>query len=107
MCCLFLSACTATPPATFNAWKDLSQLAYLFAAPLSVRDAVRRRFLGVVGVGRQDMLATVQVDQGPPLLLNLMLDKAKLAPNSTDATRPDLHGVSPIVSAVLGPALDK
>ena len=84
--------------------EDLSQLAYLFAAPLSVRDAVRRRFLGVVGVGRQDMLAKVQVDLGPPLLLNLVLDKAKLAPNSTDATRPDLNGVSPIVSAVLGPA---
>ena len=74
--------------------EDLSQLAYLFAAPLSVRDAVRRRFLGVVGVGRQDMLATVQVDLGPPLLLNLMLDKAKLAPNSTDATRPDLNGTN-------------
>ena len=67
--------------------EDLPQLAYLFAAPLSVRDAVRRRFLGVVGMGRHDMLATVQVDQGPPLLMNLMLSKAKLAPNSTDNAR--------------------
>ena len=82
---------------------DLSQHAYLFAAPLSVRDAIRRRFLGVVGVGRHDMLATVHVDQGPPLLMNLKLNKAKLAPNSTDSARPNLNGVSPIVNAVLGP----
>ena len=105
--CALLSLSACSHARDLQRMEDLSQLAYLFAAPLSVRDAVRRRFLGVVGVGRQDMLATVQVDQGPPLLLNLMLDKAKLAPNSTDATRPDLNGVSPIVSAVLGPALDQ
>ena len=102
--CALLSLSACSHARDLQRMEDLSQLAYLFAAPLSVRDAVRRRFLGVVGVGRQDMLAKVQVDLGPPLLLNLVLDKAKLAPNSTDATRPDLNGVSPIVSAVLGPA---
>ena len=102
---LFLSACSHARD--LQRMEDLSQLAYLFAAPLSVRDAVRRRFLGVVGVGRQDMLATVQVDQGPPLLLNLMLDKAKLAPNSTDLRVPTCTASRPSFSAVLGPALDQ
>ena len=100
-CSLSLPAATH---ATFNAWRT-SRSSRTSSPRLSpCASAVRRRFLGVVGVGRQDMLAKVQVDLGPPLLLNLVLDKAKLAPNSTDATRPDLNGVSPIVSAVLGPA---
>ena len=102
---LFLSACSHARD--LQRMEDLPQLAYLFAAPLSVRDAVRRRFLGVVGIGRHDMLAKVQVDQGPPLLMNLMLSTAKLAPNSTDSARPDLNGVSPIVTAMLGPEPDQ
>ena len=59
---LFLSACSHARD--LQRMEDLSQLAYLFAAPLSVRDAVRRRFLGVVGIGRHSRHGGVSVCVG-------------------------------------------
>jgi hypothetical protein len=80
---------------------DLLQLSYKYAAPVFIRDALRRRFLGVVGVAHHVMQAMVEVVHGPPAFLRLKIKDAKLSADHADGGRPQISGVPPLITAVL------
>ena len=76
-------------------------LLFQYAAPVFIRDALRRRFLGVVGVAHHVMRAVVEVVAGPPMMLRLKLKDAKLSADHADGDRPQIDGVSPVTTALL------
>ena len=72
--------------------------------PSTPGDALRRRFIGVVGIASNIMRAIVEVVQGNPITLRLKLHNAKLAPDSSEASRAKLGGQDPITNAAVDQA---
>ena len=72
-----------------------------FTSPIPNLSAVRRRFLGIVGLGAANVTAVLRVIQSlvpPKITLRMVLSNAKLASNADDGTRAEKIGEVPVVT---------
>ena len=75
---------------------------WAYAASINIPDAIRRRFLGVVGLARQPVTLMVKALQAP-FRLALCIKSAKLSSDHNQSGRPDLNNVPAVTSATIDP----